>query len=115
MASFRLSYEVGGELPELLGSSTVQELIEYTDQIYLEFGADSHVEGLNQSDEVKSIRRRAIEAGLKLVDCPIRHLGTEKAHDLYLAIEKYLKAKGVEMLFGYECNDLILEKGVCTA
>jgi len=109
-----LSSEVGGELPELLGSDKVQSLIEYADQIYLEFGADAHVEGLNQTNEVKAIRRRAIEAGLKLVDCPIRHLGTEKAHDLYLAIEQYLRQKGVEMLFGYECNDILLEKGKCT-
>ena len=72
------------------------------------------MEGLNQTNEVKAIRRRAIEAGLKLVDCPIRHLGTEKAHDLYLAIEQYLRQKGVEMLFGYECNDILLEKGKCT-
>src|SRR5574344_868525 len=35
-----LSYEVGGELPELLGADKMQELIEYTDQIYLSFGAD---------------------------------------------------------------------------
>ena len=37
-----LSSEVGGELPELLGSDKVQSLIEYADQIYLEFGADAH-------------------------------------------------------------------------
>jgi uncharacterized FAD-dependent dehydrogenase len=109
-----LSAEVGGELPDLLGFDKVQSLIEYTDQIYLSFGADEHVEGLNQSEEVKAIRRRSIEAGLKLVDCPIRHLGTEKAHDLYLSIEQYLKKSGVEMMFGYECNDIILEKGTCT-
>jgi uncharacterized protein len=108
-----LSYEVGGELPELLGHDVVQDLIDYTDKIYLEFGADSHVEGLNQDQEVKAIRRRAIEAGLKLVDCPIRHLGTEKARDLYLAIEQYLKAQGVEMRFGYECNDILLDGTTC--
>lgn len=108
-----LSYEVGGELPELLGHEKVQSLIDYTDKIYLSFGADSHIEGLNQNDKVKEIRRRAIEAGLQLVDDPIRHLGTEKAHDLYLSIEHYLKDNGVEMLFGYECNDIILEGGVC--
>ncbi|HBR31201.1 MAG TPA: FAD-dependent oxidoreductase, partial [Clostridiales bacterium] len=38
-----LSYEVGGELPELLGEKYTQELIDYTDRIYLEFGADEHV------------------------------------------------------------------------
>ena len=42
-----------------------------------------------------------------------RHLGTEKAQDLYYAIEQYLLQNGVEMLFGYECRDLILENGVC--
>ena len=61
-----------------------RKLIDYTDSIYLEFGADQHVEGLGQTEEVKEIRKRAIRAGLKLVDCPIRHLGTEKAQKIYL-------------------------------
>ena len=41
-----LSYQVGGELPELIGEDFAQELINYTDKIYLEFGADPHVEGI---------------------------------------------------------------------
>ena len=78
-----LSYEVGGDLPTLIGELYAQDLINYTDKIYLEFGADEHIEGINASEEVKEIRKRAIQAGLKLVDCPIRHLGTEKAQTLY--------------------------------
>lgn len=78
-----LSYEVGGDLPLLIGADTAQEMINYTDQIYLEFGADEHIEGISNADEVKNIRKRAIQAGLKLVDCPIRHMGTEKAHDIW--------------------------------
>ena len=108
-----LSCEVGGDLPTLIGADRAQETIGYTDRIYLEFGADSHIEGLGNTEEVKAIRRRAIRAGLKLVDCPIRHLGTEKAQDLYCAIEQYLLKNGVELLFGYECTDLILEGDVC--
>ena len=72
-----LSYEVGGDLPSLIGEDFAQETIDYTDKIYLEFGADEHIEGIENSEEVKEIRKRAIQAGLKLVDCPIRHLGTE--------------------------------------
>ena len=71
------------------------------------------MEGLGNTEEVKEIRKRAIQAGLKLVDCPIRHLGTEKAQDLYLAIEKHLQNNGVEMIFGYHCDDLILEEDCC--
>ena len=108
-----LSCDVGGDLPTLIGPDKAQETIDYTDKIYLEFGADSHVEGLGNTEEVKAIRKRAIQAGLRLVDCPIRHLGTEKAQDLYYAIEQHLLQNGVELLFGWECADLILEEGVC--
>ena len=99
-----LSCEVGGDLPSLIGDNFAQELIDYTDKIYLDFGADTKIEGINCSEEVKEIRKRAIKANLKLVDCPIRHLGTEKAQEIYLAIEKYLLSGGVDILFGHECT-----------
>ena len=109
-----LSYEVGGDLPSLIGPDKAQETIEYTDKIYLDFGADEHIEGIGNEEEVKEIRKSAIKAGLKLVDCPIRHLGTEKAQDIYLSLENYLRDNGVELMFGYECQDVIIKDGVCT-
>lgn len=108
-----LSYEVGGELPNLIGAKLAQETIHYTDGIYLEFGADEHIEGLEETDEVKQIRTRAIQAGLKLVSCPIRHLGTERAHKLYEDIEHWLQERGVEILFDTECTGLLIEDGRC--
>ena len=93
-----LSYEVGGDLPTLIGEEFAQELIDYTDKIYLEFGADPHVEGIYTGEEIKEIRKNAIHAGLKLVDCPIRHLGTEKAQQLYQAIQNHLADSGVEVI-----------------
>ena len=92
-----LSYEVGGDLPELIGAGKAQETIDKVDKIYLSFGADNHVEGTGHNAQIRDIRRRAIQAGLKMVDCPIRHLGTEKAQELYLAIENHLREAGVEM------------------
>ena len=47
------------------------------------------------------------------MDCPIRHLGTEKAQILYGEIEKYLIAQGVEILFGCNCVNLLLENMQC--
>ena len=108
-----LSYQVGGELPELIGEDFAQELIDYTDKIYLEFGADPKVEGVYEGPDIKDIRKRAIQAGLQLVDCPIRHLGTEKAQQLYLNIQNYLADAGVEMLFNTECENIILEDSTC--
>jgi len=108
-----LSCEVGGDLPSLIGTDTAQETIDYADKIYLEFGADDHVEGVGSSDAVKEIRKRAIHAGLKLVDCPIRHMGTERAQEIYLAIQQYLLKNGVEIHFECACTGLILDDGRC--
>ena len=110
-----LCEEVGGDLPSLIGAEYAKTMIDYTDGIYLEFGADPHVEGLGFVDEKKEIRRNAIAAGLKLVDCPIRHLGTEKAQEIYYAIEQHLLNNGVEIEFNRECLNIVInENEVCT-
>ncbi|MEG2014552.1 MAG: FAD-dependent oxidoreductase, partial [Clostridia bacterium] len=103
-----LSYEVGGDLPELIGATLAQQMIDYTDKIYLEFGADSKIEGISATEKIKEIRRKAINADLKLVDCPIRHLGTEKAQVLYGKIEEFLVESGVEVFYNTTCLDLVI-------
>ncbi len=108
-----LSSYVGGALPDQIGHDAVQEAISYVDGIYLEFGADTKIEGIDHPEEIKQIRRKAIGAGLKLVDCPIRHLGTEKAQDIYYAIEQYLLNNGVEMYFNADCSNVIIDGDEC--
>ena len=108
-----LSSEVGGDLPELIGTEMAEELIKYADSLYLEFGADSKVEGIGNSEKVKDIRKKAIQAGLKLVDCPIRHLGTEKAQEIYFKIEQFLLNNGVEIKFNVNVLDIIMNGDEC--
>ena len=108
-----LSSEVGGDLPELIGHDLAQATISRVDDIYLRFGADPHVAGVGHDREVADIRLRAIRAGLKLVDCPIRHLGTECARQIYERIERHLAEAGVELLFSTDCFDLAFEDGRC--
>lgn len=109
-----LSADVGGDLPDLIGRELTQDTISYVDGIYLKFGADEKVEGLAHPDKVAKIRQKATAAGLRLVECPIRHMGTERAHDIYLAIQKHLITSGVEMYFNSPCKDLFIEDGVCS-
>lgn len=106
-----LSSEVGGDLPDLKTHELVQTYIEKTDAMYLNFGADHHIEGLEHPEEIKEIRRNAIKAGLKLVDCPIRHLGTEKAHDIYYKIQQHLIEHGIEVRFNTRAEDLMIADG----
>lgn len=72
-----LSSQVGGWLDEYIGEDKVNELIDYVDKIYLDYGGNKEIsyneEFANEFDYECS------KYGLKFVKCPIRHLGTEKS------------------------------------
>lgn len=106
-----LSPDVGGNLPSILGYDEALKLIGDSDSIYLKFGADKKVYGINKNDEIREIRRRAINANLKLIECPIRHLGTEEGYKIYHKIQDYLSEKGVEMEFNTMVTDIVIEEG----
>lgn len=113
-----LSPDVGGTLPEILGYEAATELIHESDEIYLKFGADKNVYGVDKEKEIREIRRKAINAGLKLIECPIRHLGTEEGYKIYAKLQEHLLAQGVEMKFETMVEEIIIEadavKGVRT-
>ena len=108
-----LSCDVGGDLPLLIGVESCQTGVQAVDDIYLHFGADQRVEGVSDALMHAEIRRRAIQAGLKLVDCPIRHMGTEKAHQIYSRIHQHLQDCGVQMLFETTCEQMLVSGGEC--
>ena len=101
---------VGGELHKYLGVEETKKLVDYTDSIYLKFGADTNVEGIEHKDKIKKISEKAKKQGLTLIDLPIRHLGTEKAHEVYKKLEDYLENNGINMLFETTVKDLIVEE-----
>ena len=101
--------EVGGILDEYLGVEKTKELMFYTDDIYLKFGADPHLEGLEHLDKIEEISKRAKENGITLANCPIRHLGTEKSHELYKKLQDYLLENNIEILFNTNVKDLVVK------
>lgn len=109
-----LSPDVGGNLPAILGYDKAVELLQESDQIYLEFGADTNVYGVDKEKEIREIRRKAINANLKLIECPIRHLGTEEGYKIYGRLQEHLLERGVEMKFHTMVKDIIIENGEAT-
>lgn len=69
---------IGGILHEYIGVEETKRLIDYTDKIYLDFGADTKLEGTEHQEEIKKISDKAKKEGINLINIPIRHLGTEK-------------------------------------
>lgn len=113
-----LSPDVGGNLPEILGYEKAEELIHQADEIYLKFGADQKVYGIDDTAAIEDIRTKAIRANLKLIECPIRHLGTEEGYKIYTRLQQHLLDAGVEILFRTMVTDILIEdervKGVVT-
>ena len=70
----------GGYIREYLTEDEIFDLLTYTDNVYLKFGADKNLHGVKYIDEIKEIKRKAKKENIDLVSFPIRHLGTEKAH-----------------------------------
>ena len=102
---------VGGNIHKYIGVPETKKLIDYADDIYLKFGADKHLEGTEYKEEIAKINERAHKEGIKLINIPIRHLGTEKSHEVYFKMEKYLENNNIEMLFETAVTDLIVEDG----
>ena len=103
---------VGGELHEYIGVNKTKELIDYTDKVYLSFGADPKLQGIEFKDEVNMLYKKSKKENINLISIPIRHLGTEKSHELYFSLEKYLEESGVDLLFDTIVSDIITENGV---
>lgn len=106
-----LSPDVGGNLPEILGYEETFGLMHESDNIYLKFGADTNVYGMDKEKEIREIRRKAIGANLKLVECPIRHLGTEEGYKIYAKLQRHLEEAGVDLLFHTMVDEILLEEG----
>lgn len=76
-----LSPEVGGRILEYYSEEECKELINYCDNVYLKFGANKVVHGLN-NERVEEIKYEASKHNIRLVECPVRHLGTELAYNV---------------------------------
>ena len=104
-----LSSDIGNSLDELLTKDEINKLIKDADNIYLKFGAPETIYGIDKDEEIKNIRKKAIQSNLKLIECPIRHLGTDGGYEVYKRLEKYLLDNNVEILFNTMVEDLIID------
>lgn len=84
-----LSEEVGGNLTDYLPVETVRELIRYTDSVYLKFGAPDTVFGLNDR-KIDEIAYECSRHNIRLISCPVRHMGTEYSYEVLRAMYDHL-------------------------
>ncbi|MGI6587965.1 MAG: NAD(P)/FAD-dependent oxidoreductase [Peptococcia bacterium] len=84
-----LSPAVGGRLTDYMSEEKAREYIAYADQTYLHFGARKEVYGLN-SRNVDDLMYEASRYNIKLVPCPVRHLGTDLSLEVLQGMYQHL-------------------------
>ncbi len=100
-----LSKDVGGWLEDYIKEKELNNLIEYVDQIYLNYGGNPEIS--YNGEFANNVEYECSKYGLKLVKCPIRHLGTEKSakimEDMYDFIVNH---KNVKVLSKMDVNKI---------
>lgn len=87
-----LSEEVGGNITDYIGVEKSRELIKYADDMYLEFGSPTKVFG--QMDAfANQLSYEAHKHNIKLIPCPVRHMGTEYSYEVLKKMYLYLQTK----------------------
>ena len=107
-----LSPDVGGWLADYVGREALERLIAYVDGIWLEYGAPTVVHG-GDADRIDQIRQRAMLAGLKLIDDPIRHMGTDRCPLVLQAMREDIGGK-VEVATRTAVQRILAEDGRVT-
>ncbi|PKQ15758.1 MAG: FAD-dependent oxidoreductase [Actinobacteria bacterium HGW-Actinobacteria-7] len=108
-----LTTEVGGWLGDYVSKPALEELIEYSDQLWLEFGATREVHGADAQTALE-LEREATLAGMKLVPMPIRHLGTDRSPEVLDAMRVHLEAAGVEVRTELSATQILAQDGAVT-
>ena len=101
--------EVGGDLAQYIGLERFRKILHYTDDIYVGLGADKQVYGNEMSPAIEAIHRSASQAHMKLIDSGVRHIGTERAYEIYSLFQKELERLEIDMLFDTPVQDFLIE------
>jgi uncharacterized FAD-dependent dehydrogenase len=99
---YNFTAKFGGWLNEYLSDEQVLALIDYVDQINMQYGAPTEVFSTMNS----SLGKKAIACGLHLLDAKVRHLGTENNLKMLQGIYEALKTK-ITMLFETTVKNII--------
>ncbi|MDF1541063.1 MAG: FAD-dependent oxidoreductase, partial [Candidatus Thorarchaeota archaeon] len=99
-----ISTKIGGWLDEILGEKPLMDLIEYVDQMYLDYGAPTEIYG-DTEDDIEEYTRKAALIGLWLIPQKIRHMGREGCIEVMSGMYEHI-AKSAEIKLNTEAKDI---------
>ncbi|UCH80119.1 MAG: NAD(P)/FAD-dependent oxidoreductase [Nitrospiraceae bacterium] len=103
-----LSKQTGGNLLRYLGKKDLETLIEYTDGLYLKYGAPSEIFG-DDADKVRALKKTAAKNSISLIPSRIRHIGTDRCPEVLKNMKSDLNSH-VNIMFCRDVGNILVEK-----
>ncbi len=97
--------DIGGNLFEFMNEDEAWDLVRYVDKIYVENGAPKKLFEAT-SEEEESLSRKAASVGVRFVQIPQRHIGSDHTPEVIGSISDTLKDNGVDFLLKTIVEDI---------
>jgi uncharacterized FAD-dependent dehydrogenase len=107
-----LSKETGGNLSRFIKTGELQKLIDYTDSLYVKYGAPEKIYG-DDIEKVNELKDTAARSRLTLVPSKIRHIGTDRCPEVLKKMEIEIKSN-VDIMFSVDVKKILVENNKAT-
>ncbi len=104
-----LSKDIGGNLARYISETELQNLIDYTDGLYIKYGAPSIVYGVD-TDKVNALKKTAERNSLTLIPSRIRHIGTDRCPEILKKMKAELNSK-IDIRFSKNVRKILVKNG----
>jgi len=102
-----LSQVTGGNLSRYLGKADLEALIEYTDGLYIKYGAPSEIFG-DDAEKVGELKKTAAKNNITLIPSRIRHIGTDRCPEVLKRMKDDLNSS-VDIVFCKDVGKILVE------
>ena len=106
--------DVGGWLGDYMPRPELDELLDYADRLWIEFGSPEEVHGPDPATAAR-LQKQATLAGMRLVPMTIRHLGTDRSPGVLEAMRVWLVDHGVEVRTRCAASKILVDGGTGAA
>ncbi|HDI73244.1 MAG: FAD-dependent oxidoreductase [Candidatus Altiarchaeales archaeon] len=111
--TLNLRPDVGGDLTSLTKDERLAwDLIDEVDKTLLKFGTPKRIYGRDKKG-VTELKRKAASVGVKFIEIPQRHIGTDRAPRVIERFAEYLRKNGIKFLLQTRVEDVLVKDGVC--
>jgi uncharacterized FAD-dependent dehydrogenase len=104
--------DIGGNLEDFVQAEEARQLVKHVDDVLLKHGAPEALHKANEAD-LDKLSHKAASAGVKFINIPQRHIGSDNAPAVIETFANDLKDRGVEFRMSTKVTDVLVESGVC--